>query len=162
MTPSDLTAFKEAFRRHAAGVAVITALTPSGTPVGFTATSLASLSAVPPMATFNMARSASAWPAIADTDHVVIHILGARNRAVAEIMSRDASQRFIGDHWHVGPHGLPVLNDVSAWMAGRIVGRLPLHNNAVVAVQVEEGGTGPEDEGLIYFERAYRLLGEGA
>jgi flavin reductase (DIM6/NTAB) family NADH-FMN oxidoreductase RutF len=161
-TPSDLTAFKEAFRRHAAGVAVITALTPEGKPVGFTATSLASLSAVPPMATFNMARSASAWPAIADTEHVVIHILGARNRAVAEIMSREASQRFVGDHWHVGPNGVPVLNDVSAWMSGRIVGRLPLHNNAVVAVQIEEGGVGLEDDALVYFERAYRLLGEGA
>jgi arabinosyltransferase B len=45
-------------------MAVVTALSADGRPVGFTATSLASLAAVPPLATFNMARSASSWPAI--------------------------------------------------------------------------------------------------
>jgi flavin reductase (DIM6/NTAB) family NADH-FMN oxidoreductase RutF len=161
-TPDDLLAFKQAFRRHAAGVAVVTALTPDGTPVGFTATSLASLAAVPPMASFNMARSASAWPAIASTDYVIIHMLGARNRPVAEIMSGDNGQRFAGDHWYAGPHGLPVLKDVTAWMLGRIVGRLPLHNNVMVAVQIEDGGLGDDDEALLYHERSYRLLGDDA
>jgi flavin reductase (DIM6/NTAB) family NADH-FMN oxidoreductase RutF len=161
-TPDDLLAFKQAFRRHAAGVAVVTALSPEGDPVGFTATSLSSLSAVPPMATFNMARSASAWRAIAETEFVAIHMLGSRNRPIAEIMSGDQALRFEGDHWRTGPHGLPVLNDVTAWMVGRIIGRMPLHNNAVVAVQIEQGGLGEDDEALLYHERAYRLLGEHA
>ncbi|WP_374945518.1 flavin reductase family protein [Agreia sp.] len=155
-------AFKQAFRRHAAGVAVVTALSPEGDPVGFTATSLSSLSAVPPMATFNMARSASAWRAIAETEFVAIHMLGSRNRPVAEIMSGDHALRFEGDHWRTGPHGLPVLTDVTAWMVGRIIGRMPLHNNAVVAVQIVEGGLGDDDEALLYHERAYRLLGDHA
>ncbi len=159
-TPDDLHAFKQAFRRHAAGVAIVTALDPDGRPVGFTATSLASLAAVPPLATFNMARSASAWPAIAETDRVVIHMLGARNRAIAEIMARDASQRFIGEHWRVGPHGLPVINDVTAWMSGRILQRVSAHNNAVVIVQIEQGELGPDDAPLLYHEGAYRTPGE--
>ena len=94
----DLSAFRQAFRRHAAGVAIVTAQTADGTPVGFTATSLASLAAVPPLATFNMALSASSWPAILETDRVVIHMLGVRNKGVAEILSADNSQRFRGDH----------------------------------------------------------------
>ena len=64
----DSEAFRLAFRRLAAGVSVITALDPDGVPVGFTATSLASLAAVPPMATFNMARTASAWRAVEQTE----------------------------------------------------------------------------------------------
>ncbi len=151
----DVAAFKQAFRRHAAGVAVITAKDTDGTLVGFTATSLASLSAVPPLATFNMARVSSAWHAIENTEHVVIHMLGARDRHVAQIMAAEASQRFIGDHWHEGPHGLPVLNDVTAWMIGRIVARVPLNNNAVVAVQIEQGALGEDDAPLLYHERAY-------
>ncbi len=158
--PDDLHAFKQAFRRHAAGVAIVTALDPEGRPVGFTATSLASLAAVPPLATFNMARSASAWRAITETDRVVIHMLGARNRAVAQIMARDASERFIGDHWHVGPHGLPVINDVTAWMSGRILERVSVHNNAVVVVQIEEGELGEDAAPLLYHEGAYRTPGE--
>jgi flavin reductase (DIM6/NTAB) family NADH-FMN oxidoreductase RutF len=157
--PADLAAFKHAFRRHAAGVAAITSLRADGTPAGFTATSLASLAAVPPLATFNMARSATTWPAIMENDRVVIHILGARNRAVAEKLAGPQEQRFVGDHWHVGPHGLPVLKDVTSWMVGRIIERMFVHNNAVVVVQIEEGGMGEDDEALLYHDRVYRSPG---
>ena len=155
--PIDLAAFKHAFRRHAAGVAIITSARADGTPVGFTATSLASLSAVPPLATFNMARTASAWLAILENDHVIIHMLGARNRGVAEIMSGPRERRFDGDHWHAGPYGIPVINDVTSWMVGRIINRVFVHNNAVVVLQIEEGGMGTDDEALLYYERDYRV-----
>jgi len=158
--PDDLAAFKNAFRRHAAGVAVVTALDAHGVPVGFTATSLASMSAVPPLATFNMARSASSWPAINETERVVIHLLGLRNRALAEHLAGPNTERFVGDHWRVGPYGLPVLNNVTSWMVGRIVERVTVHNAAVVVVQIEGGGLGEDDEALIYHERRYRALGE--
>jgi flavin reductase (DIM6/NTAB) family NADH-FMN oxidoreductase RutF len=153
--PTDLEAFKQTFRRHAAGVAAITALDPAGTPVGFTATSLASLAAVPPLVTFNMARVASAWPAMTVGNHVAIHTLGPRSRVVAEKLAADNAVRFVGDHWVPGPHGVPILTGVTAWMVGRIIEVHPVHNNAVVIVQVEEGTLGDEDEALIYHERQY-------
>lgn len=151
----DLSAFKLAFRRLAAGVSVITLRDADGTPRGFTATSLASLAAVPPLATFNMARVASAWPAVEHTDHVLIHLLGARNRQVAHIMSGDHDRRFDGDHWSPGPLGLPQIQDVPAWMLGRIVERVRVADNAVVVVQIEDGGLGADDEALVYHERGY-------
>lgn len=158
--PRDVAAFKQAFRRHAAGVAIVTAVRPDGKPVGFTATSLASLAAVPPLASFNMARTASAWPAVAETDFVVIHMLGVRNRAVAELMAADNSLRFVGGHWRPGPHGIPVINDVTGWMLGRIVERVPVHNNAVIVVQIEDGELGDPDEALVYHERSFRRPGD--
>ncbi len=158
----DLSAFKLAFRRLAAGVSAITARTPDGRPVGFTATSLASLAAVPPLATFNMARVASTWPAIEQTDHVIIHILGARNREVAAQLAGDHDARFDGDHWAPGPLGLPLLKDVPAWMLGRIVGRYPVHENVVVVVQIEDGGLGEPDEAMLYHEREYLRPGPPA
>ncbi len=158
--PDGIAAFKHAFRRHAAGVVVITALTPEGKPVGFTATSLASLAAVPPLATFNMAQVASAWPAIVGTDWVAIQTLGARTRPLAERMSGDHELRFEGDHWAPGPHGLPILEGVTAWMVGRIVERFPVANNAIVVVQVEEGALGEPDAALLYHERTYLSPGE--
>ncbi len=150
-----LDAFKRAFRRHAAGVAVVTALMPDGTPAGFTATSLASLSAVPPMATFNMAQISSSWPAMTVGNHVVIHMLGPRSRHQAERMAADHAVRFVGDHWHAGPHGVPILDDVTAWMLGTVVEVHPVRNNAVIVVQVEDGSLGVEDDALLYHERRY-------
>jgi flavin reductase (DIM6/NTAB) family NADH-FMN oxidoreductase RutF len=156
---SGFDAFAQAFRRHAAGVAIITAVTPEGRPVGFTATSLASLAATPPLATFNMARTASSWPAIEQTEYVAIHILGERQFGVAQILAGDNAKRFDGDHWEPGPHGLPIIRDVPAWMVGRIVARTPVADNAMIAVQITEGALGAPDEPLTYHERAYRALG---
>jgi flavin reductase (DIM6/NTAB) family NADH-FMN oxidoreductase RutF len=158
----DIEAFKQAFRRHAAGVAAVTAVTSDGTPVGFTATSLASLAAVPPLATFNMSQVSSAWPAMTVGNHVAIHMLGPQTRHLAEKMAAAHSERFVGDHWTPGPHGVPVLSDVTAWMVGRIVEVHPVHNNAVIVVQVETGALGTEDEALLYHERRYLKPGPSA
>lgn len=148
-------AFKAAFRRHAAGVAVITSLAPDGHPVGFTATSLASLAAVPPLATFNMAQISSSWPAITVGNLVAIHMLGPRSRHLAERMSADHGLRFDGDHWHASESGLPLLAGATAIAIGRIVDVHPVHNNAIIVVEIERGILGDEDEALLYHERTY-------
>lgn len=160
VTPHGLDAFKRAFRRHAAGVAAITSRAPDGRPVGFTATSLASLAAVPPLATFNMARVSSAWPAMTVGNHVAIHMLGPRTRHLAELMAADHDVRFSGDHWHAGPHDVPILDGVTAWMVGSIIQVLPVHSNAVVVVEIEDGDLGTEDAALLYHERNYLRPGE--
>jgi flavin reductase (DIM6/NTAB) family NADH-FMN oxidoreductase RutF len=155
----DLDAFKRVFRRHAAGVAAVTCLAPDGKPVGFTATSLASLAAVPPLATFNMAQIASAWPAMTVGNYVAVHTLGPRTRHLAEKLAGDNSLRFQGDHWAPGPHGVPILAGVTSWMLGRILEVHPVANNAVIVIQIETGALGPEDEALLYHERTYRSPG---
>jgi flavin reductase (DIM6/NTAB) family NADH-FMN oxidoreductase RutF len=151
----DVEAFKQAFRRHAAGVAAITTLDSDRNPVGLTATSLASLAAVPPMATFNMSQVSSAWPAMTVGNHVAIHMLGPRSRHLAELLAGDRALRFVGDHWSPGPYGVPILAGVTAWMLGRIIEIHPVRSNAIIVIQIETGGLGPEDEALLYHERRY-------
>ena len=155
-------AFIQAFRRHAAGVAAVTSLAPDGRPVGFTATSLASLAATPPLATFNRARISTAWPAMTVGNRVVIHMLGPRTRHLAERMAGDHDVRFEGEHWHPGPDGLPLLDGVTAWMVGRIIAVHPVHQNAVIVVEVVDGGLGEPDEALLYHERQYLRPGSPA
>lgn len=150
-----LDAFKRAFRRHAAGVAIITTLLPDGRPAGFTATSLASLAAVPPLATFNMAQVSSAWPAMTVGNAVAIHMLGPNSRHLAELMAADHDLRFEGDHWHPGPNGVPILVGATAWMLGHIIDVHPVHHNAVVVVEIDGGELGQLDDALLYHERRY-------
>ncbi|MCJ1711348.1 flavin reductase family protein [Clavibacter michiganensis subsp. phaseoli] len=155
-------AFRAAFRRHAAGVAVVTTRDAQGSPVGFTATSLASVSADPPLASFSLARTASSAAALATADHVAIHVLGARDRHLAERLSGPASERFAGDHWSPGPHGLPVLAGGTALLVARIVERVPVHDAIVVVVRIEDGGAGVDDDPLVYHARRYLRPGAEA
>ncbi|MDP3209014.1 MAG: flavin reductase family protein [Rhodoglobus sp.] len=153
-------AFLQAFRRHAAGVAAVTSRAPDGQPVGFTATSLASLAAAPPLATFNMARISSAWPAMTIGNHVAIHMLGARSKRHADRMAADNALRFDGEHWKTGPHELPILDGVTAFMVGRIVSVLPVNENAVIVVEIEGGDQGEDDDALLYYGRRYHRPGD--
>jgi flavin reductase (DIM6/NTAB) family NADH-FMN oxidoreductase RutF len=146
-------AFREVFRRHAAGVAILTA-TYQGTPYGFTATSVASLSADPPRFTFNMARTSSSWPAVANSNYIGVHILGLQNQAVADRFAR-SKDRFSGDHWQPGPHGVPLLAGVTGWLVGRISMRLSFENNAVVVAEVVDGSAGTDGTPLLYHGGAY-------
>lgn len=156
MDSPNTDAFKRVFRRHAAGVAVVTSLAPGGRPVGFTATSLASLAAVPPLATFNMAQVSSAWPAMMVGNLVAIHTLGLRSLGLAERMAADRALRFDSIDWRPGPGGVPLLPGATAWLFGRIVEVHPVQTNAVVVFEVEGGEVGEEDSALLYHEGGYR------
>ncbi|MEC5192342.1 flavin reductase (DIM6/NTAB) family NADH-FMN oxidoreductase RutF [Arthrobacter sp. MP_M7] len=145
--------FREMFRRHAAGVAIITADL-NGVPFGFTATSVASLSAQPPRFTFNMARTSRSWPAVANATFIGVHMLGLENQALADRFAR-GSDRFEGNHWEPGPHGVPILKDVAGWLIGKVQMRLSFENNAVVVVEVVEGEVGSGGAPLLYHSGAY-------
>jgi flavin reductase (DIM6/NTAB) family NADH-FMN oxidoreductase RutF len=145
--------FREMFRRHAAGVAIITANL-NGKPFGFTATSVASLSAEPPRFTFNMARSSSSWPAVANANYIGVHMLGLENQALADRFAK-TRDRFEGDHWEPGPHDVPILKDVAGWLVGKIQMRLSFENNAVVVVEVVDGQVGDDGTPLLYHGGGY-------
>ena len=145
--------FREMFRRHAAGVAIIT-VNYQDEPYGFTATSVASLSAKPPRFTFNMARSSRSWPAIANTQYLGVHMLGLENQELAARFARPGN-RFEGNHWEIGPRGVPILKDVAGWLIGEVQMRLSFENNAVVVVQVVDGQVGGDGSPLLYHGGAY-------
>lgn len=146
-------AFRETFRRHAAGVAIITA-SYEGVPYGFTATSVASLSADPPRFTFNMARTSSSWPAVANTSYIGVHMLGLGNQGLADRFAR-TKDRFSGSHWTPGPYGIPLLHDVTGWLLGRISMRLSFENNAVIVAEVVAGEADGTEAPLLYHGGGY-------
>ena len=151
--PTD--ALLGAFRRHASGVAVITTVDAAGNPVGFTATSMTSLGANPPLAMFSVARGASSWEAIAAASHVAIHTLGVNNLELAQRMAADHTKRFTQGDWVTGPEGLPIFEATTAVMIGKVRDVLNIEANAVVVVEVIDGRLGEEDDALVYHRRGY-------
>ncbi|WP_083956192.1 flavin reductase family protein [Tersicoccus phoenicis] len=153
--------FREGFRRHAAGVAIITAMR-DGVPYGFTATSVASLSAEPPRLTFNMAVTSSSWPAVEAATHLGVHFLGVANQPLADRFAR-TRDRFDEQNWELGPQGVPILRGVRGWLVGLIEARIPFDNNAVVVARIVDGGapTGEDPMNpLLYHSGRYYLAGD--
>ncbi|MDQ0579299.1 flavin reductase family protein [Streptomyces rishiriensis] len=149
---------RSVFRRHAAGVAVITASGESG-PVGFTATSLSSVSAEPPMLSFGIGTGASSWPVVSRAAHVGVHILGEHQQGLAATFARSGADRFGAPTvWREGPLGVPVLDDVLAWLVCRVVARVPAGDHRIVLAEVVLGD--PEGVGrpLLYHQGRFTAL----
>ncbi|MGP2438795.1 flavin reductase family protein [Streptomyces sp. JW3] len=143
---------RSVFRRHAAGVAVITASGPSG-PVGFTATSLTSVSAEPPLLSFGVGTGSSSWPVIAEADHVGVHILGEHQQELAATFARSGADRFgPPTAWHTGPEGVPVLDGVLAWLVCRVAGRVPAGDHRIVLAEVLLGDPAGAGRPLVYHQ----------
>lgn len=134
----------------------MTLLKSDGSPAGFTATSLASLSANPPLATFNMSQTASSWSSVKPGSMLLIHTLRADQVDLAQKLAGEAEQRFAGDHWTPGPDGLPLLTGVSSWLQATVTDVLEVEFSAAVAVRIVAGGLGDAGEALVYQDRDYR------
>src|SRR5689334_17483056 len=96
--------FRGLLRHHAAGVVVVTA--PGAPPAGFTATSFTSVSLDPPLVSFGIAHSASAWSAVRAAATVAVHVLGEHQESVARTFATSGIDRFAAHGaWRPGPDG---------------------------------------------------------
>lgn len=155
MTESVEESFIRAFSNHPGGVVVITGTTPDGEPVGFTATSLASLSAYPPRATFNIAQTASSWPAVAEGSLLAVHFLAKESQGLARRFAGTTSERFSGDHWYVSELGLPILREAIGVLVTRVNRQVPIDLNALIVLDIEQGHFTENHEPLLYHKRAF-------
>jgi flavin reductase (DIM6/NTAB) family NADH-FMN oxidoreductase RutF len=153
-------ALRAVFRKHASGVSVITMIDADGHPVGFTATSMTSLGATPPLASFNVASGASSWKALCSATHVAIHTLTSNNIELAKKMAAAHELRFLDDDWKRGPHQLPIFQSVAGVLIAKVREIHSIESNAVVIVEIEEGLIGAESEPLVYHQRAYKTAVE--
>jgi flavin reductase (DIM6/NTAB) family NADH-FMN oxidoreductase RutF len=157
--PADAALFRQVFRRHAAGVAVVTADAGRG-PAGVTVTSLASLSAEPRLLSFGISATASTWPHLRDADTAVVHLLGAAHAELARTFATSGIDRFATPtRWRRLPTGEPVL-DGAAWLRISLEHRHPAGGSHLVIGRVEEVGLAETSGPLLYHDGSYHALQE--
>jgi flavin reductase (DIM6/NTAB) family NADH-FMN oxidoreductase RutF len=162
--PNPMTdAFREAFRRHPAGVAVITA-DPGDRPVAMTVSSLISVSAAPPVVAFSLStRSASSAPLL-KAETMIIHLLRFADIELAQLCATSGAERFgPGIAWERMPTGEPRYTRVSTWFRAKKLGLLPIDGATLVAAELLEGEVRggddpPEHHSLVYLDRRWHRL----
>lgn len=162
--PHPMTAaFREAFRRHPAGVAVITA-DPGERPVAMTVSSLISVSAAPPIVAFSLStRSGSSEPLLR-AETMVIHLLRYTDIDLAQLCASSGAERFgTNVAWERLPTGEPRYTGVATWFRARRLGLLPIEGATLVAAELLEGEAHPMDDppeahSLVYLDRRWHRL----
>jgi flavin reductase (DIM6/NTAB) family NADH-FMN oxidoreductase RutF len=156
----DPDAYRAALRRHPAGVAIVTLTSPEG-PVGFTATSFASLSLLPPLVSFNITHTSSSIGALRDAASMIIHLLGEHQLPLAQRFSRSSDLRFADSSlWRALDTGEPVLHDTPTWLRVELRQLLAAGDSTLVIGLVTHAHCADEADGtppapLIYHHGAY-------
>ncbi|MCD0443004.1 flavin reductase family protein [Glycomyces sp. A-F 0318] len=147
--------FRSLFRAHPAGVTVICADAGEG-PAGFTATSLTSVSLEPPLISFAIASSSSAWPTVRDTASLTVNFLSAGQHAIATRFATSGIDRFGGPTlWSRLASGEPVLDDAPAHLRAVVTDRIEAGDHHVVLALVVDAETGGSHEPLVYHAGGY-------
>ncbi|MHA7282974.1 flavin reductase family protein [Arthrobacter sp. TMS2-4] len=154
--------FKDAFRTHPAGIAVITAQGVDG-PVGLTASSVSSVSAEPPVLAFSVSTASSSAAALIEADTLVVHLLGADQVGIAQLFATRGADRFgPAVDWRPLPTGEPLLVEAPWALRCRVRHRLPVGGSMILAAEVvaiEQGDDGAGEAPLVYHNRSYHRLG---
>ena len=158
--------FKAIFRHHPAGVAVVT-LRHRDRPVGFTATSVISVSAEPPLLAFSVAGGSGSWVPLTETETVVVNFLSAEQVDLSARFATRGIDRFAGGGWSLLASGEPVLDDTPRWLRAEIILRMPVGSSHLVCLRalgssVDQASATPTDDRtppLVYHDRGYHQLG---
>lgn len=149
---------RDALGRFATGVTVVTTMTPEG-PLGITANSFASVSLDPPLVLWSPARKSRRFPAFESASHFAIHVLSARQQALAERFA-GPSDAFAGLAYDAGLGGAPLLaGGVARFECRHAAGHDGGDHLIVVGevLRIETADLPP----LIFYRGAYESLGSG-
>ncbi|MCP2267032.1 flavin reductase family protein [Promicromonospora thailandica] len=155
--------FKAVFRGHPAGVAVV-ALVHEGRPVGFTATSVISVSAAPPLLAFSLASTSSSWPAVSAAETLAVSFLADHQGDLSARFATSGIDRFADGGWSPLPTGEPVIDDAVSWFRARIVQRTPVGDSYLISLRALASSRtgdrpGPAASPLVYQDRTYHRIG---
>jgi len=154
MSQFEPRALREAFGSFTTGVTVVTTHDTQNIPLGFTANSFTSVSIDPPLVLVCMANSSANYEVLVKADRFAINILSEQQKEVSNTFARPVVDRFSTVNWRKGPHGSPILDDVSAWFDCSSYKQVEAGDHIILIGKVEafEANAAP---GLGYSRGAY-------
>ncbi len=145
--------FREAMAHVSAPVTIITTMV-DGVPYGSTVSAFASLSVHPPMVFLALDNRGALITRIRSAGRIGVNVLSSAQANLAvRFATRGFQDRFAGIDW-VEDHGLPRLNDSTAWLRCDEVTCTPGGDHTVLLGTVSGAETAGVD-GLTYYQRRF-------
>lgn len=153
----DTRSLRDALGEFATGIAVVTARSGDGTPVGVTINSFASVSLEPPLVLWSLGLHSPSLAVFESCSHYAINILAADQVEFSQRFSQSQSDRFAGLDVKVGAGGTPILPGCSACFECRNEMRYPGGDHVILMGHVENFRR-DEKPPLIFHGGRYRVL----
>ncbi len=151
----DAAELRRVMGHFATGVTVVTAVD-GDDPVGFTCQTFASLSLDPPLVLFSPQKQSSTWPRIRSAGDFCVNVLAEDQETLCRAFAASGADKYRGVGWKPGPAtGAPVLQDVLAWVEGRIVAEHDGGDHVIVVGRVLDMEVVHEGRPLLFYRGGF-------
>ena len=116
MSALDGAAFRAVLGHYPTGVALVTAISPEGRPIGMIVGSFTSVSMDPPLVAYLPTTGSHAFSLLRTADTFCINVLSAHQEAVCRKFASRDEDKWSNVNWSTSPGGAPILDDVLAWI----------------------------------------------
>lgn len=156
-TPSAINAsrFREVLGQYPTGVAVVTARSREGEPIGMVVGSFGSVSLDPPLVAFMPDKKSSTWKQLEQIDSYCVNILGAHQEGVCRSIASKRPDKFAGIEWTVSKHGNPIIAGAIARIECRKETVHEAGDHLIVLGRVNELDTGAPGMPLLFYRGGY-------
>ena len=156
----DSAQFRQLLGRFATGVTGLPTRTPDGQPIGMTASSVASVSLLPPLLLVSVSHEHEMHAALQSSRHFALNVLAADQEAISRRFAVDHPDRFSGIGYRLSEYGIAILDGVLASIECEKHAQVPGGDHTVVFGLVV-GGTVTDRSPLLYYRGGYASMHGG-
>ncbi|MEN0135785.1 MAG: flavin reductase family protein [Rhodococcus sp. (in: high G+C Gram-positive bacteria)] len=158
-TPEDIAdAYRTVLGKFCTGVVAVTALDPTGNPVGLTVGSFSSVSLDPALVAFFVAHTSTTFPTIAASGRFCANILAADQHHLGRTFARSGTDKFAGIDWTPATTGSPRLTGAHAWIDCHIHLVQPVGDHHLVVGRIVELGATNTPDPLLFYTSTFHHL----
>ncbi|MEU9342680.1 flavin reductase [Streptomyces sp. NPDC048278] len=152
---SDPSWFRQVLGQYPTGVCVITAAGPDGERAGFVVGSFTSVSLSPPMVAFFPDKSSTSWPRIERAGRFCVNVLAADQEDVCRRFASRAEDKFAGLAVGSTRSGMPLLDEVVAWIDCELEAVHEAGDHYIVLGRVLDLDVSTGTSPLLFFQGGY-------
>lgn len=108
--------YRTTLGHYPTGVALVTAVLPSGEPVGMVVGTFSSVSLDPPLVSFLPMKSSGTFTQLRQASSFCINVLASDQTYICNQFTRRKTDRFTGIDWHPAPSGAPIIDGAVSWI----------------------------------------------
>lgn len=137
-TRLDLAEYRRALAQFPTGVTVVSTTDVDGSRVGLTASSFNSVSMLPPLILWSVARDTYCAGVFERTKCFVVNVLGKHQVEISNAFASPVAERFAGVDRRQARCGCPVIADTAAWFECRTWNRYDGGDHLIVVGEVRD------------------------
>lgn len=157
----DATEFRHALGCFATGVTIVTAVSPTGEQLGFTANSFNSVSMDPPMVLFSLAERAFSLKGFMASDHFAVNVLGESQVELSKTFATSLADKWANVDYETWDSGCPIILGAIASFECATRFRYDGGDHVIFVGEVTRMETTTDAEPLVFFRGSYRDLDGG-